>query len=52
MADLIRVHFAAPAPTLDQRIPLASVDAVDGRVIQHLTEDNPEQWRPAPGGED
>jgi hypothetical protein len=26
------------------------VDAVDGRVIQHLVEDNPEQWRPsAPG---
>lgn len=24
---------------------LVLVDAVDGRVIQHLTEDNPEQWR-------
>lgn len=27
---------------------LVLVDAVDGHVIQHLTEDNPEQWRPAP----
>jgi len=26
---------------------LVLVDAVDGRVIQHLVEDNPEQWRPA-----
>lgn len=24
---------------------LVLVDAVDGRVIQHLAEDNPEQWR-------
>ncbi len=27
---------------------LVLVDAVDGHVVQHLTEDNPEQWRPAP----
>lgn len=26
---------------------LVLVDAVDGRVIQHLVEDNPEQWRPS-----
>ena len=25
---------------------LVLVDAVDGRVLQHLAEDNPEQWRP------
>jgi hypothetical protein len=24
---------------------LVLVDAVDGRVLQHLVEDNPEQWR-------
>lgn len=29
---------------------LVLVDAVDGRVLQHLAEDNPEQWRPAPEG--
>jgi hypothetical protein len=28
---------------------LAMVDAVDGRVVQHLVESNPEQWRPTPG---
>jgi hypothetical protein len=27
---------------------LVLVDAVDGRVVQHMVEDNPEQWRPAP----
>lgn len=27
---------------------LVLVDAVDGHVVQHLVEDNPEQWRPAP----
>lgn len=33
-----------------ERRGLVLVDAVDGRVIQHLVEDNPEQWRPsAPG---
>lgn len=31
-----------------RRRGLVLVDAVDGRVIQHLTEDNPEQWRPTP----
>jgi hypothetical protein len=31
-----------------ERRGLVLVDAVDGRVIQHLVEDNPEQWRPAP----
>lgn len=30
---------------------LVLVDAVDGRVIQHFTEDNPEQWRPSRPGE-
>jgi hypothetical protein len=29
-----------------ERRGLVLVDAVDGRVIQHLVEDNPEQWRP------
>lgn len=29
---------------------LVLVDAVDGRVIQHMVEDNPEQWRPSPSG--
>lgn len=30
---------------------LVLVDAVDGKVIQHLAEDNPENWRPtAPEG--
>jgi len=28
---------------------LVLVDAVDGRVLQHLAEDNPEQWRSADG---
>ena len=33
-----------------ERRGLVLVDAVDGRVIQHLVEDNPERWRPsAPG---
>ena len=27
---------------------LVLVDAVDGHVVQHLIEDNPEQWRPTP----
>jgi hypothetical protein len=27
---------------------LVLVDAIDGRVVQHMVEDNPEQWRPAP----
>ncbi|MDW3212811.1 MAG: hypothetical protein R8G01_02360 [Ilumatobacteraceae bacterium] len=31
-----------------ERRGLVLVDAVDGRVIQHLVEDNPEQWRPSP----
>jgi len=31
-----------------ERRGLVLVDAVDGRVIQHLVEDNPEQWRPTP----
>lgn len=26
---------------------LVLVDAVDGHVVQHLVEDNPEQWRPS-----
>lgn len=30
---------------------LVLVDAVDGHVLQHLAEDNPEQWRSAPGEE-
>lgn len=30
---------------------LVLVDAVDGTVIQHLVEDNPEQWRPSPVGD-
>ena len=29
-----------------RRRGLVLVDAVDGRVVQHLAEDNPEQWRP------
>ena len=29
---------------------LVLVDAVDGHVVQHLIEDNPEQWRPTPPG--
>jgi hypothetical protein len=29
---------------------LVLVDAVDGRVVQHMVEDNPEQWRPSPSG--
>lgn len=29
-----------------ERRGLVLVDAVDGSVIQHLVEDNPEQWRP------
>ena len=29
-----------------ERRGLVLVDAVDGRVIQHLVEDNPERWRP------
>jgi hypothetical protein len=31
-----------------QRRGLVLVDAVDGRVIQHLVEDNPERWSAAP----
>ncbi len=27
---------------------LVLVDAVDGHVVQHLVEDNPEHWRPTP----
>lgn len=27
---------------------LVLVDAVDGHVVQHMVEDNPEQWRPTP----
>jgi hypothetical protein len=34
-----------------RRRGLVLVDAVDGSVVQHLTEDNPEQWRPTPGAE-
>ncbi len=30
-----------------QRRGLVLVDAVDGRVIEHLVEDNPEEWRPS-----
>lgn len=33
-----------------ERRGLVLVDAVDGRVIQHLVEDNPEQWRPSASG--
>ncbi len=33
-----------------ERRGLVLVDAVDGRVIQHLVEDNPEQWRPSVPG--
>ena len=29
---------------------LVLVDAVNGRVLQHLAEDNPEQWLPTPEG--
>ena len=29
---------------------LVLVDAVDGRVLQHLVEANPEEWRPSAGG--
>ena len=29
---------------------LVLVDAVDGRVLQHLVEDNPEEWRRPPTG--
>jgi hypothetical protein len=32
-----------------QQRGLVLVDAVDGRVLQHLAEDNPEQWRPTEG---
>lgn len=32
-----------------RRRGLVLVDAVDGRVLQHLAEDNPEQWRDSPG---
>lgn len=32
-----------------QRRGLVLVDAVDSRVIQHLVEDNPEQWSGVPG---
>ena len=32
-----------------RRRGLVLVDAVDGRVIEHLAEDNPEQWRPGGG---
>lgn len=33
-----------------ERRGLVLIDAVDGRVLQHMVEDNPEQWRPsAPG---
>lgn len=31
-----------------ERRGLVLVDAVDGRVLQHLVEDNPERWRPSP----
>lgn len=31
-----------------QRRGLVLIDAVDGTVVQHLVEDNPEQWRPSP----
>jgi hypothetical protein len=31
-----------------QRRGLVLVDAVDGRVVQHLVEDNPEQWSGSP----
>jgi hypothetical protein len=34
-----------------ERRGLVLVDAVDGRVIQHLVEDNPEQWRPTASGQ-
>jgi hypothetical protein len=34
-----------------ERRGLVLVDAVDGRVIQHLVESNPEQWRAAPGSD-
>ena len=30
-----------------ERRGLVLVDAVDGSVIQHLVEDNPDQWRPS-----
>lgn len=42
-------YSAEEPPT---RRGLVLVDAVDGRVVQHLVEDNPEQWRPSPAGED
>jgi hypothetical protein len=35
-----------------ERRGLVLVDAVDGRVIQHLVEDNPERWRGARGSDD
>lgn len=35
--------YSAEEPP-DQR-GLVLVDAVDGRVVQHMVEDNPEQWR-------
>ena len=38
--------YSAEEPPRQRALVL--VDAVDGRVIQHLTEDNPEQWRPSP----
>lgn len=33
-----------------RRRGLVLVDAVDGRVLQHLAEENPEQWRSGAGG--
>ena len=30
---------------------LVLVDAVDGHIVQHLVEDNPEQWRPTPSSD-
>ena len=40
-------YSAEEPPT---RRGLVLVDAVDGRVLQHLVEDNPEQWGRSPGG--
>jgi hypothetical protein len=42
-------YSAEEPPT---RRGLVLVDAVDGHVVEQLTEDNPEQWRPGRSGEE
>jgi hypothetical protein len=40
--------YSADEPPTQRALVL--VDAVDGRVLQHLTEDNPERWAGPAGG--